>query len=214
MRVIGGTCRGRALRAPHGDGTRPTSDRVREAMFDVLGSALGPGGLAGASVLDLFAGSGALGIEALSRGAASAVFVERDRRAVAVVSANLAALGLAGGQVEVARADALAWLAGPGAGRAFDLAFCDPPYAFDEWDALLGRLHATTAVLESDRPLAPPEPWDVLKRKRYGGTLVTVVVRRRSPGSAGRPGPAGPGTVEARPAGGGRTQGAPEGGNG
>lgn len=177
MRVIGGACRGRQLRAPAGDRTRPTADRVREAIFDVLGSVLGPDGLVGRRVVDLFAGSGALGIEALSRGAGSAVFVDQDRRAVAVVRRNLADLGLADHGVEVVQAEALAWLAGPGAGRPFDLALCDPPYAFDHWPDLLGRLVAAVAVLESDRPVELPEPWIALKRKRYGGTLVTVATR-------------------------------------
>ena len=177
------------LRAPPGSRTRPTSDRVREAMFDVLGSVLGADGLQGADVVDLFAGSGALGIEALSRGAASAVFVERDRRAAAAVSANLSALGMSA-LATVVQADAVSWLAGPGGEHAFGLAFCDPPYVFDGWAALLGRLRAEVAVLESDRPLELPASWNVLKTKRYGGTLVTVVQVATSPGAAPRCGTA------------------------
>lgn len=174
MRVIAGTCRGRLLRAPAGAVTRPTADRVREAIFDVLTSSAR---LEGTSVLDLFAGSGAMGIEALSRGAARAVFVDRDRRAAGAVRDNLASLGLEE-RGAVVRADALRWLSGPRSRPArgpFDLALCDPPYAFDAWDELLARLDASLAVLESSRPLAVPGRWQVVRSKRYGGTLVTVV---------------------------------------
>src|SRR4051794_34321986 len=104
MRVIAGTLGGRRLKTPAGRGTRPTSDRVREALFSMLGE------LGGARVLDLFAGTGALGIEALSRGAGRAVFVERDTRAAAVLSENLAALGLGLERAELRRAEALAAL--------------------------------------------------------------------------------------------------------
>lgn len=171
VRVIGGTCRGRPLRAPTGGRTRPTADRVREAVFDVLGSLIGPDGLYGLAVVDLFAGSGALGIEAMSRGAAAAVFVDRDRQAVATVRRNLAELGLQAG-AEVVQADVLGWLAArPG---PFDLAFCDPPYAFDAWPALADGVRAAVLVAESDRPPTLAARWDVRKEKRYGGTLVTV----------------------------------------
>src|SRR5688500_6095905 len=105
MRVVGGSAGGRRLRAPAGRSTRPTADRVREAMFNSLGSL---DAVVGARVLDLFAGSGALGIEALSRGAAAATFVDSDARALAVVRANLDDTGLAG--ATLVRADALAFL--------------------------------------------------------------------------------------------------------
>lgn len=178
MRVIGGTCRGRTLRAPAGTATRPTSDRVREAIFDVLGSL---GAVEGSRVVDLFAGSGAMGIEALSRGAERAVFVDAAPGALAVVRANLAMLGLES-QATVVRADVLSWLGRTGdtAGAVADLAFCDPPYDFDRWDALLERLDVDVAVLESSRPVEVPSPWEVLRHKRYGGTLVTVASRVRS----------------------------------
>src|SRR5205807_2554400 len=104
MRVIAGTLGGRRLKSPAVRGTRPTADRVREALFSMLG------GVERARVLDLFAGTGALGIEALSRGAASAVFVERDARTAAVLRENLEALGLAGGRAELRRGEALAAL--------------------------------------------------------------------------------------------------------
>lgn len=124
--------------------------------------------LAGARVLDLFAGSGALGIEALSRGAAAATFVDADGGAAKTVRANLEATGLQG---EVVRLDALAFLAGAG---HFDLAFADPPYDFDGWDDVLSALDADLVVLESGREIELGERWDVLRCRRYGGTVVTV----------------------------------------
>ena len=185
MRVIAGSCRGRPLRAPAGTATRPTADRVREAIFDVLGSLIE---LEGTAVLDLFAGSGAMGIEALSRGAASAVFVDRAPAAIAAVVANLERLGLAE-QATVVRADVAGWLVRPGRRRepAADLALCDPPYDFDGWPALLDSLPATLAVLESSRPVEVRPPWEVLRQKQYGGTLVTVV-RRAAVAPAGHRG--------------------------
>jgi 16S rRNA (guanine966-N2)-methyltransferase len=128
-------------------------------------------------VVDLFAGSGALGIEALSRGAASATFVDDDGKALAVVRANLEVTGLAG-RATVVRGDALRFAAG--AGHA-DLALLDPPYAFtdEQWAELLGALDAEVAVLESDREVPLPEPWEVLRTKGYGGTVVVLARRGR-----------------------------------
>lgn len=172
MRVIAGTHRGRRLRAPGAGATRPTADRVREAIFDVLSSMMA---IEGISVLDLFAGSGAMGIEALSRGAARAVFVDRGADALDAVRSNLEALGLAD-RATVVRADALAWLATPaGSGNGFDLALCDPPYAFEAWEELLTHLVASVAVLESSRPVDLGPAWELSRSKRYGDTLVTVV---------------------------------------
>jgi 16S rRNA (guanine966-N2)-methyltransferase len=121
MRIVAGEWGGRRIQAPPGQGTRPTTDRVREAWM----SAVGPE-LPGARVLDLFAGSGALGLEALSRGAASAVFVETGPPALKALRANLDALG-AGARAEVVRTDAVRYAEGLAAG-AFDVAFADPPY--------------------------------------------------------------------------------------
>jgi 16S rRNA (guanine966-N2)-methyltransferase len=127
-------------------------------------------------VADLFAGTGALGIEALSRGAASVTFVERDPRSVDAVRANLAAVGLAdaesSGDATVIRADVDAWVAQ--AASRYDLVLCDPPYDYTGWESLVGRLPADLAVLESSAEIAPPDGWEVLKSKRYGGTIVTV----------------------------------------
>ncbi len=173
MRVIAGDLRGRRLRAPAGGTLRPTSDRVREAVFDMLYSLGGVGGLL---VADLFAGTGALGIEALSRGAASVTFVERDPTAVATVRDNLSSVGLtgtgAGGDATVIRADVDAWVATTAS--RFDLVLCDPPYDYGGWDTLVARIPADLAVLESGVPIDPPEGWEVLRSKRYGGTIVTV----------------------------------------
>jgi len=124
-RVIAGAAGGRRLAVPAGMSTRPTSDRAREGLFGTVLSELGS--LAGKRVLDLFAGSGAVGLEALSRGASHVLLVESDDRAVAVIKANIAAVGLAGAAVHAGRAERL--LARPPEGGPYDLAFADPPYA-------------------------------------------------------------------------------------
>lgn len=193
MRVISGKSRGRTLRAPTGGGTRPTSDRVREAIFDILGTLVD---LEGARVADLFAGSGAMGIEALSRGAGSVVFVDRSPAALRAVRSNLEAAGLEGASVAMVRADVVSWLSGRPGGRSvsadhFDLALCDPPYDFASWEPLLRKLDAGVAVLESNRLVEVPEVWDVIRQKRYGGTLVTVVSAAGNKGSGGSRGDAG-----------------------
>ncbi|WP_229023140.1 16S rRNA (guanine(966)-N(2))-methyltransferase RsmD [Actinomarinicola tropica] len=165
---MAGTARGRRIEAPPGDAVRPTTDRVREATFNALWSM---GVLDGAEVLDLFAGSGANGLEALSRGAARATFVERDRRTADVVRRNVEHLGFAE-RARVVVADALDHA--PTAGH-IDLVLCDPPYAFDGWDELLGSLRAEVVVAESDRPVEPPVGWELARSKRYGGTFVTIL---------------------------------------
>jgi 16S rRNA (guanine966-N2)-methyltransferase len=174
MRVIAGRWGGRRLQAPPGEATRPTSDRVREALFSVLGDRVD-----GARVLDLFAGSGALGIEALSRGAAEATFVDSAPAAVRAIRANLAALGI---EAEVHRADARAAVRTARAGaRQYDLIFLDPPYRLAERlapglaegvEALLAP--GGSVVSESDRrsPLALPLP--LHDERRYGDTLIRI----------------------------------------
>lgn len=174
MRIIAGSHRGRRFRAPKGEHTRPTSDRAREALFSLVG------GLEGARVLDLFAGSGALGLEALSRGAASCTFVESDRAAARVIEENLADLGLTGGRV--ARADAVAHVRGAAAaGRLFDLVLADPPYA--GWSALepvlgelVGRILAPDGllVLETEERVEPVLPLDLVSSRRYGSARLTL----------------------------------------
>lgn len=168
MRVVAGTARGRPLVAPPGGRTRPTSDRVREAVFNALWSR---GALDAATAVDLFAGSGALGIEALSRGARHVTFVDPDRAARRAILRNLEACGFAD-RATVVTATAEQWLASRQGGERFDLAFCDPPYAFGGWDALLAALPADLVVAESDRALDPPAGWDVVRDARYGGTWV------------------------------------------
>ncbi len=170
MRVIAGAYGGRRLRAPSGRATRPTADRVREAVFSMLGS------VTGMRVLDLFAGSGALGIEALSRGAREAVFVDSDRRAIDAVAANLAELGI---EAAVHRRDALAFIGALGEELRFDLVFVDPPYdsALRLAPELSRRLPALLApdaliVSESDKrsPLELTLP--LLTERVYGDTRI------------------------------------------
>ena len=168
MRVVAGLAGGRRLRAPVGRQVRPTSERVREALFNALGSL---DAVEGATVLDLFAGTGALGIEALSRGAASAVFVDADARAVAAVKQNLRDTGLAE-RGRVVQADVLKYLAGGPA--PVDLAFADPPYAFDGWPRLLAVLPARLVAIEARTHIDLPDGWHPLRSKRYGDTVVTL----------------------------------------
>jgi 16S rRNA (guanine966-N2)-methyltransferase len=173
MRVIGGRSRGRRLAAKLPRTVRPTSDRVRESIFDILGS---QGGVEGLRTVDLFCGSGALGLEALSRGAAAATFVDQDPVALDAVRTNLAAVGLDGETVALVRAALPGWLTTAAAGT-FDLALCDPPYDFEDWPALLGALRAGVVVMESSASIPLPDPWVVTRERRYGGTLVTVAQR-------------------------------------
>ncbi len=170
VRVVGGSSRGRRLAAPVADGVRPTSDRVRESIFNILANLVDLGGL---QVADLFAGTGALGIEALSRGAGSVTFVENDAAAFASISANLVSTGLDGPKAILRRRDVLEFLGS--ANATFDLALCDPPYSFERWDELMRVLRARFAVFESGSPLEVSDQWMVLRSRRYGGTLVSVV---------------------------------------
>lgn len=172
MRVVAGQYGGRRLRAPADRATRPTADRVREALFSILGD------VSGARVLDLYAGSGALGIEALSRGAAEVDFVDSGRPAVEAIERNLSELGATGG---VHRRDALSWLTDAAGGRAYDLVFCDPPYdsAVALAEALSERLPAILSesariVTESDKRTPLELPFPLLRERTYGDTRIAV----------------------------------------
>jgi 16S rRNA (guanine966-N2)-methyltransferase len=174
VRVVAGRFGGRPLVAPRGRATRPTSDRVREALFSILGEVV-----MGAAVLDLFAGSGALGLEALSRGASEATFVDSSQAAVAAIRRNLEALGV---DADVRRQDALAYLRGASRdARQYDLVFLDPPYRRaialgPELSATLSRLLAPEArvVAESDRRAPLDLDLDLLDERRYGDTLIRI----------------------------------------
>jgi 16S rRNA (guanine966-N2)-methyltransferase len=176
MRVIAGRFGGRRLRTPAGKGTRPTAERVREALFSMLGP------LDGLLVLDLFAGTGALGIEALSRGARRALFVERDSAALAVLAENLNTLGLVQAEAEIRRGDArVALRTARERHETYDLIFIDPPYgqALD-WEATLAvalpplLAPGTRVVVESDRRVPLGLSLAVEQQRRYGDTTITI----------------------------------------
>jgi 16S rRNA (guanine966-N2)-methyltransferase len=174
MRIIAGSRKGARIFAPKGHDTRPTGDRAREAAFNLIGP------LEGARVLDLFAGSGAMGLEALSRGAASATFVEADRGAAATILRNLDKLGLEG--ATVIRDDAARALAGDAAsGRRYDLVLIDPPYRMlaGLLPTLAAYLPAVVApdglvVVESDAREEPDLPLPKRTSRRYGSARITV----------------------------------------
>jgi 16S rRNA (guanine966-N2)-methyltransferase len=170
MRVVAGELGGRKLIAPLGTTTRPTTDRVREAVFNSLHAA---GLIEGSVVVDLYAGSGALGIEAISRGAARCTFVERDRDALTALRQNIAALKIED-RATVVTTDVMAWVP---AMRNIDLALIDPPYSFDAWDALLTSLHAEYAMCEAPREVQPSDGWWTIRARRYGRTWATVLGR-------------------------------------
>jgi 16S rRNA (guanine966-N2)-methyltransferase len=169
MRVVAGEFGGRKLVAPEGTSTRPTTDRVREAVFNALTSA---GVLNGAIVADLYAGTGAVGIEALSRGAEHCTFVERDRNARRALETNLATLDL-NERSRVLRSDALS----AGAALDVDIVFVDPPYDFEAWDRLLGSIRAGLVVAESGRRIDEQPGWTLTRSKRYGRAWVSFLER-------------------------------------
>ncbi len=175
-RIVAGEYGGRQIKTPPGDGTRPTTDRVREAMFSSLQSELG--GFVGLRVLDLFAGSGALGLEALSRGAASADFVESDTRVAGVIKRNIADLGVT--EATVLRTTVDRFIRVPPT-RPYDLIFLDPPYALKtaQVTALVAELaipawrceNSVIVVERSTRdPFSWPEGVERLRDKSYGET--------------------------------------------
>ncbi|HYR13971.1 MAG TPA: 16S rRNA (guanine(966)-N(2))-methyltransferase RsmD [Mycobacterium sp.] len=185
-RIVAGAFGGRRIAVPR-TGTRPTTDRVRESLFNVLASRID---FAGASVLDLYAGSGALGLEALSRGATSAVFVESDHRAAVVIAKNIDSLGAQGATLR--RGSVAAVLAG-GADRPVDLVLADAPYDVDDTEiaqmltALVdgGWVAAGTVVVveraTSGPPLSWPDRWRAWPARRYGDTRLELAERTDLP---------------------------------
>jgi 16S rRNA (guanine966-N2)-methyltransferase len=174
VRIIAGTHRGHRIAAPKGLDTRPTSDRVRESAFNLIGP------VNGASVLDLFAGSGAMGLEALSRGAESATFVEADRRAAETIDQNLAKLRLTGARI--VREDAVRTLAAEAsAGRKYDLVLVDPPYdLYPDLEPMLARYlphvlaEGGLVVVETGARVEPELPLEQRTSRRYGSARVTL----------------------------------------
>jgi 16S rRNA (guanine966-N2)-methyltransferase len=184
MRIVGGRLRGRALAAPKSQAIRPTADRLREALFNVLVHAYGDP-VSGARVLDLFAGTGALGLEALSRGADFALFIDDSAEARALVRENVAALGL-GGVSRIFRRDAVK-LGAAHPLPPFSLAFLDPPYGRALAEAALAAARAgawltagALAVVEeaADAAFAAPAGFDELERRRYDDTAL-ILLRHR-----------------------------------
>jgi len=177
LRVIGGRLRGRKLSFPDVDGLRPTPDRVRETLFNWLAPQL-----AGARCLDLFAGSGALGFEALSRGAGQVTFVERNADAVRQIRQNLELLGATGGRIE--HADALIWT-GTVPAQPFHIVFLDPPFAGGLVADALARLSAAgwltadaRVYVESEAPLELPSGWSILRDKTAGQVRYRLLSRQ------------------------------------
>jgi 16S rRNA (guanine966-N2)-methyltransferase len=173
MRIVAGRHKGRRLRAPTGAGTRPTADKVREALFSILGP------VDGLRVLDLYAGSGALGLEALSRGAESATFVESARPALAAIRANLDTVGE---EAEVVASDAIKWLgAADGREQPFDLVFCDPPYdaaarIAQQLADLLPRVVGPQALIVTESSKRNPLVLDLplSDERTYGDTRIAI----------------------------------------
>lgn len=182
MRIVSGDFRGKALVAPAGDATRPTSDRARQAIFNILEHAPWSAGVRDQRVIDLFAGSGALGFEALSRGASFCLFVETDEAARGAIRDNVEALGGLFGKTRVHRRSAIDLGVKPGAdGPAFDLAFLDPPYAKGLGEQALARLAAggwlaPGAIVVFERGASEPafqvEGFEPLDTRDYGAARV------------------------------------------
>ena len=181
MRIVAGKFRGTQIEAPKGLATRPTSDRVRQALFNVLEHGVPEFEFKGARVLDLFAGSGALGLEALSRGARFCVFIEESAQARAAIRRNVETLGLTG-VTKIWRRDATK-LGEAGTLQPFDLIFCDPPYGKELGERALAAAveggwagDGAIAVLEerADVKIAWPAPFAEIDRRRYGNTGIAI----------------------------------------
>lgn len=181
LKIAGGEHRGRKLKAVPGEGTRPTSALVREALFNIVGPRRPD------RVLDAFSGTGAIALEALSRGAGRAVAIEKSPRAAAIIAENAAALG-AGDRIAIVRDEVLGALARLVPEPGFDLLFADPPYAFDRWELLLAALArvarpgAIVAIEHAaDRPLPETPALTPIRDHRYGGTALSLFAPRPVP---------------------------------
>ena len=175
MRVVAGEARGIRLATPAGAAVRPTGDRVREATFNALGSM---NAIAEANFVDLFAGSGAMGIEALSRGARHATFVDASRQSVELISENLTLTRLEPRSTVINR-DVITWL-GAVDSTEFDVAIADPPYEFDGWLDLTASLEVPVLVIESDREVVLADRYELRRERRYGSTVVSIAALQES----------------------------------
>ena len=172
MRVVAGTARGTRLSAPKGVDIRPTSDRAKEAIFNSLHSR---SGVEEAEVLDLFAGTGALGIEALSRGAKKATFVDKSSESLELVRENLKKSGFEK-KAEIVKEDSVNWL--QKSSKPSDLVLLDPPYGFENWSELLDALFQKQpgiVVIESNREIDPGPKWHVDSIRQYGSSVVVII---------------------------------------
>ncbi len=193
MRITGGEQGGRVIAVPKGRDIRPTQDRVREALFDILAPEL-----VGADFLDLFAGSGAVGLEALSRGARRVVFVESNRRHLDVLKGNLAALGAPPDAVETVCADAYRYLA-RASGASFSIVFADPPYALGEtrgYAPVLALVAARNVVragglfiaeMTAAQRAEAADGWELLRDRTYGKTRICIWRREQEKGEERHP---------------------------
>lgn len=181
MRIAGGMYRGRILKTPRGDSVRPTQDRVREALFSMLMNEL-----PGAGFLDLFAGTGAVGIEALSRGAASAVWVEGSKAVHRITVENVTAIAGEEHSGDVVCGDVMRWLGSGGRGRRFDIIYADPPYIMAKDSGLAeiaealvrNSVVAPGGLLVTEMPVGAPVPaldgWETLRDRTYGKTRLVI----------------------------------------
>lgn len=170
MRIIAGTARGRIIKAPDGQGTRPITDRAKEAIFNMLVSM---GGVDDAVVFDLFAGSGSFGLESLSRGAARVTFVESDRHALRTLEGNLTTLGF-GDRATIMSMPVERAISSIGHA---DIAFCDPPYRLDVWPTLLDGVDADLIVGHAERPIELTDRWTEERRRTYGRAKILIASR-------------------------------------
>ncbi len=176
MRVASGLAKGVKLHSPLSSRTRPTTQKVKEAVFDSLRTNFS---LQNTKVVDLFAGSGAMGIEALSQGASQVTFVENNLQAIKIIEANIVSTKLDRDKTTLVRANVLTWLSR--CSFDFDLAFCDPPYEFSNWIQVFDLLKTKILVVESNKLLEVSNcPYDLYKVKKYGDTVISFLIAQSS----------------------------------